>query len=263
MRREFARVGVNDFRFIDAYDADCVQVQQLFHSDFVVKYPPCFRCGRAKCECENKALIPAQIGNWLSHMEAWQRVRENRDRLALICEDDIRFGDRYQTTLSMLASNPHLQVALRSPEPLLLRLGWALAPEHRYMGAPYLTTQLKMSNPCYALSHSMADKLLLSFRQMGTTSDVYIHELVGPTVNHFTAIPPLAHDLSWSTGEMASEIRPKQKHVDRLKKRLADCSAKDPEYAVLVLKVQKEEQRIRDYERTHEGSLLDSGRSPE
>jgi len=256
MKAEFARHEI-EFNFVNAYDWDGVEVNDLIKSEFVIKYPPCFRCGQLNCACENKSLFPPQIGNWLSHMKVWGLIADSNDPLTLVCEDDIVFIDSCQKTLEMLNSDVNLQKAIDSKEPLLLRLGWALCGDHDYAGVPYLNSEIRMSNPCYAISPSMATLLLSSLNQIDTTSDIYLHRIIGSKGLSFTVFPPLVHDLSWSTGEFPSEIRPKEKYVATLRQELEYTNFKDPRYAELVKEIKHEEDRVSRYAEFNKHPVLD------
>ena len=37
-------INFENYEFIDGVDKDCERVQKMLKSDFVFKYPPCFRC---------------------------------------------------------------------------------------------------------------------------------------------------------------------------------------------------------------------------
>ena len=257
---QFQSLGV-EFAFIDAYDWDSPEVASLMSSGQVAAYPPCFRCKQMECDCQNKSLFQPQIGNWLSHKAAWQRISAGGDQLSLICEDDIVFLDSHRSTLELVAGNQDVTAALKSGEPLLIRLGWALCEDHAYDGVPYLDSELKMSNPCYAISASMASLLTTSLTRIETTSDHFIHEIIGQSVTNFTAYPPLAHDLSWSTGGFCSEIRPKQGHIDYLTHQLQDLQPGDPRYETITFRIRQEEKRIKAYEAFNEDPASDRWRA--
>jgi len=257
VEREFRRVGICNYRYIDAFDKADEEVEQLFSSDMVMKYPPCFRCGRDECNCDNKSLFHAQIGNWLSHMSAWSQATQQKFNPTLICEDDVKFTDHYRAVLATLKTSTEINTALAKAEPLLVRLGWAFSDDHRANSAPYLSNEIRMSNPCYAINAAMAELLLGSLEQIDTTSDIYLHRIIGPTVNHYTILPPAAYELSLSTGELLSEIRPKQKHVEHLEQALAKSKEGTPEHADLERRIAMERARIREFEAFNDCPLPD------
>jgi hypothetical protein len=248
IRAEFARVGLTRYRFIDAFDRDSDEVRERFASDFVHKYPPCFRCGRNECACENKSLFPAQIGNWLSHMAAWREVREQRAaRLTLVCEDDVKFRDTIHDCLALVGDSAAIEGQLEAERPVLIRLGWGLCDDHAQSASPYLTQDIRMANPCYAINRALAGLLLDSLDGIHTTSDIYVHRIIGSGVAHYTVMPPAAYELSWSTAELRSEIRPKQKYVDRLKKQQQAADEGSTEFVRMQELIADEERRIEDF----------------
>ena len=236
------------FKFVDACDYDSPRVTALIESGFVEQYPPCFRCGSLNCDCSNKSLFPPQVANWLSHMDAWQMVADSSARLCMICEDDIKFLDTHQLSLQMIASSGEIKAAIQSKKPLLLRLGWALSLDHQYTGAPFLSQEIRMSNPCYAVSPNMAALLLSNLKKIDRTSDMYIHRDVDKSVAHFTVHPPLAHDLSWSTGSFRSDIRPKEKYLQNLREQLEQSMPGTVAYNKIVDLIRAEEARMRSFE---------------
>jgi len=248
IQREFNRIGISHYQFIDAYDKSSEEVIQLYESDFVKKYPPCFRCGKNECACTNKSLFHPQIGNWLSHMAAWKLAQRTGGNLTLVREDDVIFRSNTHESLAMLRASGSITSNLKAGQPVLIRLGWALSDDHSETSAPRLTQDIKMANPCYAINQAMAKHLLVSLDKIDTTSDIYVHRTIGSRVYHFTVMPPPAYELSWSTGELLSEIRPKQKHVDHLRSMLKNLDKDSQEYLEFQLKITNEEKRVKEFE---------------
>ena len=265
MDAEFSRVGVLKYEFIKAFEADSPEVLDLLESDFVHKHPPCFRCGRDQCDCENKALFAPQIGNWLSHMAVWKKVRSAKGGLHLVCEDDLKFTEAFQPTLAWLDGSQFLHDKMRNGEPVLVRLGWALCDEHDIRSDPGFTDAIRMSNPCYALNAEMAEFALNSLVRIDTTSDVYLHQRIATRSNHYTVIPPVAYDLSWSTGQIRSEIRPKEKHIEFLRSQLSSCQQGTDQYEIIKHQLRDEERRLRDFESAYATSAdkrIEDGANP-
>jgi GR25 family glycosyltransferase involved in LPS biosynthesis len=221
MRQELARVGITKYVFFDAIDKDSDLVKKAFAEDFVLKFPPCFRCGKRKCNCENNILIAPQVANFLSYQKLWQDVVKNRYTYSLILEDDIKFTNYYQDVIEKVFNSEFLQQhGFSRDSTSLLRLGWAECEDHEMKNTEdiqLVSNLCKMSNPCYAITLEMAKKLLSSLDKINTTSDIYTHKWIGQTVNNYTLMPPIAHDLSWSRGDFKSLIHPKQNYIDKLK----------------------------------------------
>jgi hypothetical protein len=79
-----------------------------------------------------------------------------------------------------------------------------------------------MSNPCHAITHAFARRLVSSFTRIDTTVDIYQHQQIGSTVENYTLLPPPAYELSWSTGALESLIHPKQARLHFLKEHHPD-----------------------------------------
>ncbi len=202
-------------------DKDSDLVKKAFAEDFVLEFPPCFRCGNRKCDCENNILIAPQVANFLSFQKLWQDIIKNGYAYSLILEDDVKFTDYYQKVINKVFNLEFLQEhGFTQDSASLLRLGWAECEDHTNVNIDdikLVPSLLKMSNHCYAITLEMAKKLLSSLDKISTTSDIYTHDWIGKTVNNYTLIPPIVHDLSWSRGDFKSLIHPKQNHIDKLK----------------------------------------------
>ncbi len=222
MQKQFRTVGIERYEFFDATGGDDPVVADLYESGKVARYPPCFRCGELTCGSDdcNNVLIPAQVATFVSFMNLWRHILDAQIETTLIVEDDMVFVDYAPRIAEVILQRRLLdQVGIRREEPVLLRLGWAAGSDHRATGRiEFKPDHIKMSNPCHALNRAMAAKLLDAFKTVDTTVDIFTHKRVGPTVANFTLFPPLASELSWSLGAVASLIHPKEKRVAYLKK---------------------------------------------
>jgi GR25 family glycosyltransferase involved in LPS biosynthesis len=221
IQQEFARVGITKYVFFDAINKDQDLVKNAFSEDFVAKFPPCFRCHQRKCDCKNNILISPQVANFLSYQKLWQDIVKNGYAYSLILEDDIKFTDYYHQVINQVFDLEFFKKhGLTKDSTSLLRLGWAKSEDHTNVNLDdikLVPDLVKMSNPCYMITLEMAKKLLSSLDKINTTSDIYIHNWIGQKVNNYTVIPPIVHDLSWSTGDFKSLIHPKQNYIDKLK----------------------------------------------
>jgi len=256
IKKEFARIGITEYQFIDAYDKSSKEVNEIFKSDYVTKFPPCFRCGENECDCENKGLFLPQIGNWLSHITAWRSVPADSPQLVLVCEDDIKFLDNIYESLQLVAESEEITNRLKKTEPVLIRFGSALCDDHQNDDPPHFTYQIKMANCCYAINEAMSHHLADSLKIIDTTSDIYIHDIIGSQVNHYTVMPPPVYELSWSTGELRSEIRPKQARIDHLSQLLNEMKKNEPEYQVTKSMYEMELKRMRQFEEFNESPTI-------
>ena len=73
---EFKQNNINNYEFFTAVHKNSVFVKNLMKTEFVKKFPPCFRCNKNKCDCENNILIKSQIGNWCSFIKLINNIIE-------------------------------------------------------------------------------------------------------------------------------------------------------------------------------------------
>ncbi|MDA7429599.1 glycosyltransferase family 25 protein [Primorskyibacter aestuariivivens] len=203
--------GIEDFTFHDACDATDPRVRDFIGSDRVHSYPPCFRCGKLSCgrdDCNN-VLIPAQIATFVTYLELWKKVSA-RPQFSLVVEDDVELNPYWPEVLRKLADAKNAaQLDLSPGVPRLLRLGWARNDEHDGAIPFRIGRELRMSNPCHALTSAFARALLDRFEKIDTTVDIFMHKIAPKPGEALTVFPPLASELSWSKGAFESLIHPK------------------------------------------------------
>lgn len=213
---EFAAHGIERYQLVDAVDSDDPRVDTLYYQGKVRRYPPCFRCGQVECDCDNNVMIPAQVATFLTHRKVWAQIASRSDGLYLITEDDLKFNGHYTQAVSFLEATLQAEGLLQDAGPLLLRLGWALDDEHTAGPFKLLPDKIRMSNPAYAINPAMARELIRHSDRIDHTVDVFVHIDVASRWRNYTLFPPLAHELSYSKGEMSSLIRPRGKRLERL-----------------------------------------------
>jgi GR25 family glycosyltransferase involved in LPS biosynthesis len=206
----FRVVGVENFRFWPAVRHDDEAVAAMYGNGRVAAFPPCFRCGRADCNCSNNILLPQQVANWLSFLSLWRSLPDDPDRYYLVCEDDVAFHENALYVLtefmrSFVADRHHVLVRMaRSGEPPFLGLERA---------APVVSHRAVMSNAAYMLNGSMAALLARSSDRITTTADIWVHRTMAalPTVQALTLEPLLATELSYNKehARFVSRIHPK------------------------------------------------------
>jgi GR25 family glycosyltransferase involved in LPS biosynthesis len=203
--------GITEFEFHDALTQEDSKTIAYIKSGLVRQYPPCFRCDKLSCgydECNN-TLIGPQIATFVTYLELWKKIAAYPQR-ALIVEDDVclqPYWKRVLSELEQLLDSGELNFP-RS-EPRLWRMGWAFCEDHDGNSGLRISEQLKMSNPCHAMSSGYAQKLLDNFQSINTTADVFMHRDVPDIGDAVTIFPPIASELSWSKGEFQSLIHPK------------------------------------------------------
>ncbi len=219
IRAHFRDIGIENYTFHDACDGTSPEVAALYGQGRVAQYPPCFRCGKLDCgqpDCNN-VLIPAQVAVVASYLGLWTRLAATSER-ALVCEDDVVFHPWWRSVLDRLHDRIAAgEVSFAADAPGLLRLGWALDEEHRADTPFAVSTDIRMSNPCHAITSAHARALLAEFDGVKHTADVFQHRIAKVSRQHArTVFPPIASELSWSTGSLESLIHPKDVRADYL-----------------------------------------------
>jgi len=204
--------GLPRFEFFDATPEDDPAVAQACGAGDVRMYPPCFRCGQLDCgkpDCNN-FLIPAQIATFITYRRLWRDIAAGTAERVLVLEDDVAVHAYAPRVLMRLAREISAgRVPFVAGARCLLRLGWALGKEHRGDEPFRVREDVRMSNPCHALTRSYAQALIDRDRGIVHTADVYQHQLAPRPGEAWTVFPPLASDMSWSVGSFDSTIHPK------------------------------------------------------
>ena len=212
-------MGISKFEWHDAIDADSAEVKQQYKSGHVLTYPPCFRCGELKCsvaDCNN-ILLPVQVAVVLTYRALFRKILASGQR-ALVIEDDARFHPHSHATLAFLAQKiSKSEVPFRLNEACLLRLGWAHSKDHLNASDLRIDSAIRMSNPCFGITPLFAKYALERSQNIKTTADIFLHRDLPAENMAFTVYPPIASELSWSTGEFESLIHPKENRVNFLR----------------------------------------------
>jgi GR25 family glycosyltransferase involved in LPS biosynthesis len=224
---EFKKNKITDYEFIDAVNKDDQIVEDAYKYGLVKLFPPCFRCGKDVCNCDNNVLIKTQVATFLSHMQVWETIEKKKSGMYLIIEDDIKFNKYYRVMRLFFHKKINEFLYRRDNKPLLLRLAWANNEEHKLQKFKIIDGLVRMSNPMYSINPEMAKALLKDFRTINTTVDIYLHRDVGKKYDNYTVMPPLAYDLSYSHGAVESLIRPRSKRIEELLKRNDICSKEE------------------------------------
>jgi len=213
---ELCRVGLPAFKFIDGVEASSAEVQEAYERGEVKTFPPCFRCGMTRCgrpACNN-ILIAPQVGCFLSFLKIFRTAAASRRRSFLVVEDDVKFHP-YALDLAALAfaESAPAMAALAADPPCLIGLGKGVFPGDApaFDGAfAFVAHRKQPQNPCFAFNRGFAELALARFHKIHHTVDVYIHYELSDSAQHFSLEPPLAYELSASTGALPSRIHPKR-----------------------------------------------------
>ena len=229
---EFQSKNITNYEFFEATDKDSVEVQELMKTTFVKKFPPCFRCNKNVCKCQNNVLINCQIGNWCSFINIMKHIIQNDYKgLIMVCEDDVKFTDNGIDILNKAITKKNLEKFNTCFEkPILIRLGSGFGPKHNLNHPPKLTKDTIMSNPCFLCNKNFSQSFIKNLKQINTTSDIYIHTnlpQLDKSIQAFTVLPQPIYELSCGKfKKFKSEIHPKglnsediirqQKHFQRI-----------------------------------------------
>jgi GR25 family glycosyltransferase involved in LPS biosynthesis len=208
--RHFHDAGVPWFGFWPAVAHDDPAVVDLYQRGKVAAWPPCFRCGRTRCGCENNVLLPQQVANWLSFLGLWRSLPDDPEHYVLVCEDDVAFHPNAVDNL-----RDFLCSFVRQRRHVLIRLAQSgLAPfVDQPRAIPRRSDRIVMSNAAFIINGAMAQRLVGAFDTITHTSDVWLHRTMsaGDDVEAFTLEPLLATDLSYNKdhARFVSRIHPK------------------------------------------------------
>lgn len=213
IEEEFKREGILNYEIFEATSKDSVEVQDIMMSDFVMKYPPCFRCRRVKCRCENNILINSQIGNWCSFINVMKDIVKNKfEDLIMICEDDIKITNNGMYIFNKVLTKEYLeQYNIDFEKPILIRA--EQRGDFPSLESLKLTKAIKMSNACFLINHKYAVSFLKYLTIIDRTSDMYIQSrllMYDRSIQSFTIEPSPVYQLSCNKdATFSSEIHPK------------------------------------------------------
>jgi GR25 family glycosyltransferase involved in LPS biosynthesis len=212
---EFKRVNIINYTFFEATSYDSDEVKNVMNSNFVKKFPNCFRCNNKRCNCENNFLTSFQIANWCSFIHIFQDIIKNNHHFVLICEDDIVFTFQYERIINKLLSQyTFKQYNIDMNKPLLIRLGTAYNPSnHNSNSEPMFLKNFSLCNPCFAINKKMAIIYLYYLKIIDYHSDIYFHRKIPKNikgVQYFTMYPYPIYELSYvkEKQKFQSLIRP-------------------------------------------------------
>jgi GR25 family glycosyltransferase involved in LPS biosynthesis len=215
IQNEFKRVGIDKYEFFEAVSYNSDEVKNLMKSNFVKKFPNCFRCNKKRCDCENNFLTCFQIGNWCSFINIFKDILNKDYEFVLLCEDDIVFSNQHERIINKLLSKESFNFyKIDMNKPLLIRMGTAYNPDNHNSKAPAIFLKnFSLCNPCFAINRKMALVYLHYLKIIDYHSDVYFHQKIPknvPNVQYFTMYPYPVYELSFvpEKQKFESTIRP-------------------------------------------------------
>jgi len=214
--KEFNRVGINEYEFFKASHYNSDEVKEMYKSDFVKKFPNCFRCKFNRCSCENNFLTLFQVANWCSFLRIFKDIIKKQYKFVLICEDDIVFSIQSKKIVEQLLSPENFKkYKINMNIPLLIRMGTAFNVNNHHANAiPIFKKSFTTCNPCFAINYSMAKLYLDNLKMIYHTSDVYFHvdipKIFGNRIQAYSMFPFPIYELSFvkSIQKFDSLIRP-------------------------------------------------------
>tara|TARA_A100001015_G_scaffold273340_1_gene328710 strand:+ start:2135 stop:3346 length:1212 start_codon:yes stop_codon:yes gene_type:complete len=213
---EFKKNKIIKYEFFEATHFDDKSVSELLNSEKVFSFPPCFRCLKNRCSCENNFLTKYQIANWLSYLNLFQKILESNDDLILICEDDIVFSENSNYILTSLLNKKMFDKhKINFNLPLLIKMGCAYDPiTHNVYDKPRYIKNYSLSNPCFAVNKQMVKFYLYNLKIIDYHSDIYFHKKIPYTFKNLQTLvmnPFPVYELSFvdSVKKFNSLIRPK------------------------------------------------------
>ncbi len=183
---EFKRMNITEYEFFEAVHFNDNSVKNLLNSDKVLSFPPCFRCLKNRCGCENNFLTKFQIANWCSYIKLFNNILKSDDNLILICEDDIVFSKNSTFILNNLLSNYSMKkYNIDFNKPLLIKMGAAYDRNtHNIWSNPTYIKNYSLSNPCFAVNKEMIKIFLYNLKVIDYHSDIYFHKKIPSFFNN-------------------------------------------------------------------------------
>ena len=198
---EFKKNNITNYEFFEATHFNEPSVSELSNSNKVISFPPCFRCLKNRCSCENNFLTKFQIANWLSYIHLFNKILESEHNFVLICEDDIVFTKHAQHICnSLLNKNLFRKKQINLNYPLLIKMGAAFDYGTHYLfNPPIYIKNYALSNPCFAVNKAMIKIFLYNLKVIDYHSDVYFHKQIPAKFNiqMFTMKPFPVYELSF------------------------------------------------------------------
>ena len=220
IHKEFKKNKIDDYEIFEATDKDSDEVRTIMKTDLISKTP--------------HVLIKQQVGNWCSFINVMKDIIEKDHRdLIMICEDDIVFTDKGMNIIQEMITLKNLENnKINLKNPILIRLGSGLSPNHTLKHAPVFEKKIIMSNPAFLCNKMFAESFLKNLKIINVTSDIYIHRAIlskDKTIQAFTILPQPITELSWGKNKkFASTIHPKG--IDEKDKKLMKTHIKKLEY---------------------------------
>lgn len=222
-RGEFLKAGLPPPEFFHGVSPQDQAITQLYATNQVTTFPPCFRCAKLDCgkaDCNN-VLLPVQVAVIFSFRAILQTCIDEGWSVIAICEDDIVFAEYAGKVFSSARFRTLVDDSgLRSETPTLIQLGSPTCPTGFFDNdCPQveLTDHLSMSNYMFVCNAAFATLAIESLSTFNHTADTLIHERLIDQASCFALKPKLVCDRSWGLRNAPSQIHPKHEYVEYLR----------------------------------------------
>ena len=215
IKNEFQKKGITNYEFFEAEHYNNSEVKELLNSNKVISFPPCFRCLKNRCRCENNFLTKYQIANWLSFIKLFNKILVDENDFVLICEDDIVFTKQSTFIFNELLNEKNFKkYNINKNNPILIKMGSAYnVNTHDLYMKPEFIKNYSLSNPCFAVNKEMIKVFLYNLKIIDYHSDIYFHKKIPINFSNVQMLvmnPMPIYELSFIEGkkQFNSLIRP-------------------------------------------------------
>ena len=74
----FKKYKINNYSFFKAISYKSDFIKNVMNTNFIAKYPPCFRCHKNECNCSNNMLINKQVANFFSFINLMKIIQKRK-----------------------------------------------------------------------------------------------------------------------------------------------------------------------------------------
>ncbi len=183
MKKEFKKHGMS---------STFVRAIHPIHREYTINYKNprkvdisyhnkrCFCQKPQTCIHEPRKIRPIEVAIALSHYYTYKKILKNRDKWALICEDDIKMIDNFMEVIGNVVSSDMWE----SDDTIIINLGGARDNYGLNKTEISLFTMDKLengsySNYCYILNHNAIKVLIRNFYPIARPEDSYKRYLIG------------------------------------------------------------------------------------
>ncbi|GAB0108883.1 glycosyltransferase family 25 protein [Pseudoalteromonas distincta] len=205
-----------EFKRIDAIDGNDLNVKQKY-----LHYSP-----QLNKQKYHYALNNGQIGCYLSHRKAWQKIVDEKLQYAIVLEDDFYIDESIHDAIKNIEQ-------LKQPWQLIKLAAYEnrtrpIAYQHSLNNHQQLVIHKKLMSGCCAtaISYEGAKQLLESTEQFGRPVDCDLQHIWETQVNGFSLMPyPIKQDANIKSdiGSCANKTSVKKAFLRRKRQQIKSC----------------------------------------